>query len=67
MEDMMQSGTQVLESVRANDGTEYQLLYTPGSGAAWVIVIDGRPDESFDDHGDAQRAWREVIAAAGAE
>lgn len=60
----MSTRTTTLEEFISDAGTRYQLLYTPGSAAAWSIIIDGELDTSYDDYGDARRAWAETLAEA---
>ncbi len=60
----MSTRTTLLEEFTSDTGTRYQLLYTPGSAAAWSIVIAGELDSSYDDYGDARHAWAETLAEA---
>ena len=46
----------ILEEFTAEDGTQFQLTYTPGSATPWTLIVNGAPEESYDDYGDAMRA-----------
>jgi predicted membrane chloride channel (bestrophin family) len=58
----MSTRTTTLEDFTADDGTRYQLLYTPASAAPWTLIIDGRQEASYDEYSEARRAWREAMS-----
>ncbi|MFN8473954.1 MAG: hypothetical protein U0822_17315 [Anaerolineae bacterium] len=57
----MPAPTSVLEELRTEDGTLYQLTYSPGSLAPWRLVIDGVQERSYDSFSDAMYDWRALV------
>ncbi|MCW5852652.1 MAG: hypothetical protein KIT87_21450 [Anaerolineae bacterium] len=54
----------VVQTFTSEEGVVYQLLYLAGSASPWRLVIDGEMDSTYDDYGDALRAWEEVMREA---
>lgn len=57
----MPAPTSVLEELRSEDGTLYQVTYSPGSVAPWRLVVDGVQERSYDSFSDAMHDWRELM------
>lgn len=56
----MPAPTSVLEELRSEDGTLYQVTYSPGSVAPWRLVVDGVQERSYDSFSEAMYDWREL-------
>lgn len=54
----------VVQTFTSEAGGVYQLLHRPGSAAPWGIVVDGEIQSTYDDYGDALRAWQEALGGA---
>ncbi len=54
----------ILQTFTSEAGVRYQLLYVATSATPWRIVIDGAMDSTYDDYGDALRAWQATLQDA---